>query len=60
MKELSEAAKLIEQMQSELEDCLTTYAMPEAEQAAIMRLLREATLFRRKVREMEKGGKGCH
>jgi hypothetical protein len=44
---LADAVKLIEQLHSELYECLTTYAMTEDAQGNIMRLLREATLFRR-------------
>jgi len=45
---LVEAVTIITELHSQLYECLATYAMTEPAQAHIMRLLREATLFKRK------------
>ena len=52
---LSEAIGIIERLHAELYGCLTTYAMTEPAQAGIMRLLREATLFKRTANVALKG-----
>jgi hypothetical protein len=49
---LIEAASVVQHLQDQLEECMMSYAMPSQAQAHIMRLLREATLFRRKVHDL--------